>query len=467
MNKIFKTTLSAIAILMAVAGCDTPSNETNSNSEVVEQELSFDTSKTVEITFYHTMNMNLKEILDSYIDSFNEIYPNIIVTNVSAGDYDGVEDQLVTSISSGKTVCDMAYCYPDHVAMYNKANALLVLDPYMQHEEFGYTEDQIDDFVDSYYEEGKSFGDGLMYSLPLSKSTEVMYYDADFFEKEGLEVPTHWFPTTENVDDDPTSMEYVCKYIKEKYPKDTPLGYDSSSNLFITLCEQYKTGYTSATGEHYLFNNAENHELVARLKSWYDKGYFTTKGIYGQYTSNLFKNPDPKAARSYMSIGSSAGASNQVPADYSFEVGIAPIPQADINNEKVISQGPNICIIKNKDPQKNMACWLLLRYLTTSINFQAEFSIQSGYAPVIESVYDNPVYADFLLKEDGGAYITARSNKVTSEQEDAFYTSPAFVGSSEARDQVGAMLDAILLENGSKTIAEYFDEAINTLKAIK
>ena len=136
-------------------------------------------------------------------------------------------------------------------------------------------------------------------------------------------------------------------------------------------------------------------------------------------------------------------------------------------NFKNVINNTNICIIKNKDSQKNMACWLLLRYLTTKIEFQAEFSIQSGYAPVIESVYENPVYAEFLLNEDGASYITARSNKVTSEQEEAFYTSPAFVGSSEARDQVGAMLDAILLDTSDKSIADYFNEAIATLKAIK
>ena len=45
--------------------------------------------------------------MDYNISVFNETYPNIIVRNVSAGDYDGVEDQLVTSISAGKAVADM------------------------------------------------------------------------------------------------------------------------------------------------------------------------------------------------------------------------------------------------------------------------------------------------------------------------------------------------------------------------
>ena len=221
--------LSVFSLLLTCAGCGqtqnptvTPTPDTNSVSGVESvapstdvstpsSSLTFDTSKTVEITFYHTMNQYLKEILDYNIQMFNQIYPNIIVTNVSAGDYDGVEDQLVTSISAGKAVADMAYCYPDHVALYNKANSVLVLDKYINDATYGFTNEQIDDFVDAYWEEGKAFGDGQMYSLPLSKSTEVMYYDMDFFAEHGLEVPDHWFANTPNVDDDKTSMEYVCK----------------------------------------------------------------------------------------------------------------------------------------------------------------------------------------------------------------------------------------------------------------
>ena len=73
-----------------------------------------------------------------------------------------------------------------------------------------------------------------------------------------------------------------------------------------------------------------------------------------------------------------------------------------------------------------MACWLLLRYLTTSVDFQAEFSMQSGYAPVIESVYENDIYLEFLDNANGTEFITARANQVALEQEDWYYTSPAF-----------------------------------------
>ena len=64
----------------------------------------------------------------------------------------------------------------------------------------------------------------------------------------------------------------------------------------------------------------------------------------------------------------------------------------------------------------------------------------SGYVPVIKSVENNDIYADFLASADGKEFLTALSAKRCLEQADAYYTSPAFNGSSTARDQVGILM---------------------------
>ena len=221
------------------------------------------------------------------------------------------------------------------------------------------------------------------------------------------------------------------------------------------MCEQYKSGYTSATGDHFLFDNETNRNFVKRFRTWYDNGYVTTQKIYGSYTSGLFveqgvdENGNPKT-RSYMSIGSSAGATHQRPTAvngvYPFEVGIAPIPQVNASNPKVISQGPSLCIFQKSNPQEVVASWLFVKYLATTVEFQAAFSIASGYVPVIRSVNSNSTYQQFLADANGGSHIAALSAKVCLEQEAAYYTSPAFNGSSKARDQVGALMVKCLSE---------------------
>ncbi len=464
MKKFLAVFLAALMLVSCVALSSCGTRKAAPNFEVPEEGY---TGEEVTITFYHTMGSNLSDVLDIYIAEFNKLYPNIHVVWEQVGGYDDVRDQIKTEITVGDQP-NIAYCYPDHVALYNLAGAVATLDNLIDSELevtradgtteiLGLTQAQKDDFIQGYYNEGKSFGDGLMYTLPLSKSTEVLYYNKTFFEANNLSVPTTW-----------DELEEVCKKIKEIDPTSVPLGYDSESNWFITLCEQNGFDYTSAEdGNHYLFDNENTKAFTKKFREWYQKGYLTTQTLYGAYTSGLFVAES--GTRSYMSIGSSAGATHQRPTPgkdgkYPFEVGIASIPQADKENGKVISQGPSVCIFKKDNPQEVLASWLFVKYLTTTVEFQAEFSMASGYAPVLKSVAQNETYAEFLASADGGAFISALSAKVCLEQEKFYFTSPAFNGSSIARDQVGALMCKILAlpnENLDAEIDKAFADAIS------
>ena len=134
----------------------------------------------VEIKFYHTMGQNLKDVLDTYIGEFNKIYPNIKVVDTQVGGYDDVRNQISTELTVGDQP-NLAYCYPDHVALYNLAGAVVNLDNLIDDPNIGLTAAQKADFIEGYYNEGRQFGDGLMYTMPFSKSTEVLYYNETFF----------------------------------------------------------------------------------------------------------------------------------------------------------------------------------------------------------------------------------------------------------------------------------------------
>ena len=402
----------------------------------------------VTITFYHTMSAtNLQPVLEDAIARFNEIFPNIHVEHKQVGDYDAVRNQIKNELTVGGQP-NIAYCYPDHVALYNVSKAVVPLDELIAStievthkdgtkEIMGLTEAQIGNFIEGFYNEGRAYGDGKMYTMPFSKSTEVLYYNKTFFQANGLSVPTTW-----------DEMEALCKKIKELQPNSTPLGYDSEANWFITMCEQYKSPYTSATkvnGTNFLFANEQNYAFVQRFADWYAKGWVTTKELSGGYTSDAFKKAEGALGKSYMSIGSSAGATHQAPdmvnGEYPFEVGIAPIPQVDNNNRKVISQGPSVCIFQQENEQEVYASWLFVKFLTTDVEFQASFSEASGYVPVIKSVNEDPLYKEFLDGANGNkGGIAALSAKVCLEQADAYYVSPAFNGSSKARDEVGLLM---------------------------
>ena len=168
----------------------------------------------IQISFTHTMGAKLQDVLNTYIEEFNKIYPNIQITHQSAGGWGDINGQINTEIA-GSNPPNVAYCYPDHVAMYNIAKSVVVLDDLIASEykikstgeQIGLTPEQRADFIDSYYNEGLVYGDNKMYTMPLNKSTEVLYYDKTFFEANNLSVPTTW-----------DELWAVCAQIKEIDP---------------------------------------------------------------------------------------------------------------------------------------------------------------------------------------------------------------------------------------------------------
>ena len=467
LKKIIAILLTVIMALgmFALAGC----GANNANNAFVVPSEGFNPNETVDITFTHTMGAKLQEVLNTYIEEFNKIYPNINITHQSAGGWGDINGQINTEIAGG-TQPNIAYCYPDHVAMYNIAKSVVTLDNLIasdikigdSDEIIGLTAEQKDDFIESYYNEGLVYGDNQMYTMPLNKSTEVLYYNKTFFEANNLSVPTSW-----------DELWDVCEKIKAIDPECYPLGYDAEDNWFITLCEQMETDFTSAeNGGQYLFNNAENKAFVKELREMYQKGYFTTQELYGSYTSNLFV--EQTDTNCYMCVGSSGGASYQMSnndttdGSYAFEVGVATIPQYSQENRKVISQGPSLCILKgaNTTDQQVLASWLFVKFLCTNIEFQAEFSMTSGYMPVIKSVTQNPNYAAWLQKGNGYEYLVAKCVQVGIDGRDDYFVSPAFNGSSKAREQAGALLLKCLSTEAAddaavdKVINDAFQEAL-------
>ena len=469
MKKVLVALLLIVSMLLSVVGmtgCKKPMP-----SFVIPEE-GFNMEEEVTITFYHTMGQTLQSVLVNSIDYFNTLYPNIHIEHEQVGGYDDVRDQISKELMA-QNQPNIAYCYPDHIALYNTSGGVVTLDELMAYnqeitradgskEVFGLTEEQKADFVKGYWDEGKSFGDGKMYSLPLSKSTELLFYNADFFKQHNLTVPTTW-----------EEMEALCAEIKRIDPNCIPLGYDSEANWFITLCEQYGYPYTSLEGEEkFLFDDERNYDFVEMIRRWYKAGYVTTQEIYGAYTSNLFTATGADEVKSYMSIGSSGGTAHQAPtADgdgkYPFEVGIATIPQVNPEAPKAISQGPSLCILQSANPQEVMASWLFVKFLTTDLAFQADFSMASGYVPVIKSATEDPFYQSFLAKANGSDYITAQGASVCLAQSDAYFTSPAFNGSTVAREQVGLLLQKCMVSSWSdETVRENISKAFKDAVAI-
>ena len=414
------------------------------------------------LIFVSTMGDKLKEVAQVAIDNFETKFPGWKIDHQTPGGYDQVRDRIIGDFGADNQP-DLAYCYYDHVAMYLETGKVVDMSKYIDSTEtvkatvngeevdetLGFTAAEKADIVEGYFNEGfatnfegyEEYGytrDALL-MVPFIKSTEALYYNADILNELNIEVPKTW-----------DELWTACAAIKAKYPKSTPLGYDSEANWFITMCEQSGWDYTSAQKPHYLFNNDNTVNFLTDLKVKYDQGLFITKALYGNtYTSNLFvkgvvNDKGEETGGTAFSIGSTGGASNQ--SSKLFTWGVAPIPGVkksdntiDISN---ISQGPNLVMFetsnKNNEERQKMT-WEFIKCLLEP-KFQAQFSMKSGYNPVRKATYEIPAYEEWL----DGSDITAVTAKMSSTITDWFFTSPAFVGSSTARDQVGSALTGLM-----------------------
>lgn len=413
------------------------------------------TQITAKVTFWHTMGQANQATLNSMIEKFNEKYPNITIEHAAQGGYDDIKTKISAAIPAGTTPT-MAYCYPDHVAEYMSAGAVEQMDGYVNDPIIGLSKESwdsaggVNDFVKGFWEEGKGYGDefgvdGGLYSVPYSKSTEVMFYNKTFFTENNLTVPTTW-----------DEMEAIMPTIKEKGY--TALGYDSDANMLITMMEQNGIPYTSADKDnHFLFNNPEAKALVTKLKTWYDNGWLITSGssANNSYTSNMFVGSD-ETTHIVMTIGSTGGTSYNYSDN--FEIGVAPIPGGTKNNH-VISQGPSICFFSRATAEEKYAAWLFYKWISNTDN-SAIYSVLTGYAPVRESSFKCPIFTDYTddLKKVGKDRLIQKTLEFNQTLTDRFYVSPAFKGSSTARSAMDGICANVFL--GTKTIDDAFNDAL-------
>ncbi|MBR3742216.1 MAG: extracellular solute-binding protein, partial [Clostridia bacterium] len=443
-----------LALMMMLFAC---------SLSAAEDEIAYDGSEVdVTIALYERISNEQQAALEYAVSEFNKLYPNIHVSweHYSSLDYKYMHDleEMFLYGGSAEYPGSIAWFQPDKTALEEISVELMALDSFIDSagqvaradgtsEAIGLTDEQKAYFFEGFYQEGLQFGDGQMRILPFSKYTDVMYYNKTVFDANGFTVPATW--------DEMESLlgqiaEYGSSRVAELGYYYFPLGYRSMGNLFLTMTEQLVTPYISASEPHFLFNTEENRAFVRRFHDWYQQGNITTTRLYGSIPAYAFVQPE-YGALMITAVDNTYCASRYIPAkqedgSFSFEAGVAPIPQVDPANGKVYFQGVSLGIFHKSNEQEEIASWLLVKFLATNPDIQAEYALASGNLPVIKSAVETEKYADFLAKADGGDGLPALSAKVGLAQQDSFFSAPIFPGSCEAYNAVDKMFaDALIM----------------------
>lgn len=405
----------------------------------------------ITITFWHVYGQSKEAELLKFIEEFTALYPNITVEAESQGGYDDLRKKTILGIASDQTPT-LLVGYPDHVAVYLQAGAVVPLDDFVYDETFGI---DINDFIGSYLDENTQYPGGLFFSLPYSKSTEMMVFNKTKFEANGIEVPMDRPLTWAELDTMAETMvgdgANQCEYL---------INFDSSSNFFINSVRMWQGGYTNNNGD-ILVNDPATKAMLEYMKVRFTEKTFALPIAWNQqYGSANFKAGD-----ACMTVGSTAGISYNIPDNNDFEIGVAPVPQYDLESKSAVQQGPNVAIMSDSTDAERLAAWLFIKYITEAEQ-TARWSMLTGYLPVRYSGYQSDIYQEFLNNPDSDyIYESMTANAAYLQIEYNDYD-PAFAGqitSADAREEVGLALETIFV--GTATVDQAIQDILSELGA--
>lgn len=415
----------------------------------------YDENKNYEITFWakNDTNKTQTDIYRKAIEDFQSYYPNIKVNLRLYTDYSKIYNDVITNVSTGTTP-NVCITYPDHIATYiSGSNNIAELDELIDDEEYGLGGSKIkfdspkrEELVEKFVEECRL--DGVLYALPYMRSTEACYVNKTYVEKLGYELPEKltWDYVWE-VSEAAAKKGADGKYLLNGQEVMIPFIYKSTDNMMIQMTEQLQSGYSTPEGEVKLFNDTTK-ELLYKIGGYAGSGVFSTFQI-SSYPGNFFN-----AGQCIFAIDSTAGATwigGDAPlsdiaedAKVEFETVVYPIPQFDVDNPRMISQGPSVCVFNKADPGEVMASWLFTQYLLTN-DVQIAYSKTEGYTPVTNKARDSIEYQSYLKaagadnKEHYQVKIDA-TRVLLSNTNNTFVT-PVFNGSTSLRNASGQLIE--------------------------
>ncbi len=440
--------ISTVAACSNDAPATTPEKDSQTeSSESPANDLVVSISNPVEIEFWHAMSGANEEAVNHLVEMFNSTIgqeKGIAVTPIYQGAYNDLKSKVTAAIKA-KNAPAISQAYPDWVAEYLQSGSVVALNEYIEHPEVGIHD--FDDIAEAYRLENSQYTtEGIFYSLPFNKSTEVLYYNKSFFDENGLTAPTTW-----------AELEEVSKQITEITGAPS-FGFDSAQNAFITLVQQFGGEYTTPQGEIKFGETDAAVQALEMIKRNTDAGYWRLPGedkyMSGPFTSGLVQ----------MFIGSTSGSSHIINGlagtENSFEWAAVPVPQVSEDTKAVIQQGTNVVVMNlGQTDEQVYAAYEFAKFLG-SYDANLYWATNTGYLPIRQTVIDSAEYQAYVV-ESGDS-----TKQAGPSQASYYFYDPAFYAdtfsSYNVRTEAGLAVERVVLEGMDPAAA--VEAALNALK---
>ena len=342
-----------------------------------------DPENPVTLTVWHYYNGVHQAAFDKLVEEFNGTVGKdlgIYVEETSKGSVSDLESSIQDAVNAevgAEDIPDVFSAYTDSAYVLQKDGVLTDLTQY-------FTQEELDQYVDAYVQEGEFAGDGGLYVFPVAKSTEITMMNKTDWEKFARETDVSL--------DDLSTMQGIIKVAEQYYEwtdaqtPDIPddgksfYGRDSMSNYFLIGMKQLGMDlFEVKDGSVTLQADKEAlHTLWENYYVPYVKGYFVSYGKFG--------SDDVKTGDTLVYTGSTASSMyfpDNVELDddsYPIDYVIKNAPVFEGGEAYSVQQGAGMAVAKS-DRAHEYAASVFLKWFTQSDN-SLKFGSASGYLPV-------------------------------------------------------------------------------------
>jgi sn-glycerol 3-phosphate transport system substrate-binding protein len=338
----------------------------------------------LDLKFFYPVSVSgpLARVMDGMVADFNRLQPGIHVTPVFAGGYFETMAKTQTSVQGGSPP-DVAVLLSTDLFTLLDMNAIIPLDPFIAQaggERFR------QDFFEAFWLNSRI--GRTIYSIPFQRSTIVLYYNKDVFQKAGLDParpPRTW---TELLQD---AQKLT---LRDAAGNVTRWGVGIPTTgftywLFQGFVAEAGGRLANADGTEVYFNTPQSARALdfwltlqnakAEPPNITDWGTLPTEFVAGRYAM----------------IYHSTGSLTFVHTNAQFPFGTAFMP-AD-KQYGTPTGGGNLYIFKNIPPERQRAAWEFVQWMTAPQQ-AARWSEASGYVAVRKSAFNIKLYQEYTAK---------------------------------------------------------------------
>ncbi len=325
------------------------------------------------ITFWHVWGTGLpSETLNAIVDDFNATNKwGITVTALEQGNYSNLEDAFNASVQSGD-IPDIVTGYTNAMANWYSVDSIVDLTPFMTDSYFGLSADDLSAYYQGSLNGGKAT-DGKQFAFPISQSANVIFYNSQWAKELGFDsAPTNYeefkaqacaAAAANNADADPNN--------------------DGTGGLVLDTGASNVASWVFANGGNMLNAAGDAYDFTAQPvvdTATFFKDLWDSKCAF---QTESYPNPEFASRKALFTVSSTAGLPYQVAAfeaegAIKDEWTIIPFPGKD-GGQSVDLFGQYVAI-GNTNPEREMASWVFLTYLT-SPEVQAKWIQGSAYYP--------------------------------------------------------------------------------------